>query len=997
MSNPLYPQQCGDFYEKQFDRRTFQEQVEILKKGDREWIGVDENGFYVLNLASKVVQLLKGLFGFTDHSNVYRINSELLKFLSYSHSKGYTHEVDMQSLKTGLLLNKQICHEAIIAIDQICSKEADLVKIREIALGYHANRRSELRPHFWHRVFSSATISQDQLHYFGDSYLELAAHAAEKRSDGSRDLNRAYYYLEQARNLSNFDAKFVKKLGDRIVKVLAIACDESLHYNKIQLQKSLKLLVEKYLQQHPSQFHEIKALLQEGLRFFDEKNPNNSCEEFEIFCLSMGLKHGDLSFVKPYLSGFQKKYCENLPVLEMFVELYRHNNMNDSVKKLYQATCQQFMTINHLSPSAKKIAEMHYLLATEFPSYDKETIDHLKAAHKLDPHNEKYKRKLYEDLLAIGLRSFESVRSNYYLQAYHLYPKEYAPYLVQLFDLLLRQSSDDKIIPFFYSLKDHDFIDQVLDGYSSSEESDLAWHLHTRGFSKERNLLKQDLQLQLTSPSSIKNGKEAFSALKKRLNIALQLFDDFNIQNPNFEKRCLAIYLENKNSLKQEDRSILNAYLPLWKQNHRQETTTLSQIAEVYWISDQKKEALEIYTEICKSTTDPHSSFTSDLAKMHYRLGKSLSPDKSYVAKPQEVLERLQKAYELNPNESSYRLALYAALVDVGNYEGSKDRFLTFEKYDIKKQIECYASAYKLHPKKFAPYINTLIKLYLKQEETIQLADLYLQLKKNALDDQLQLDAQEEYKLGLALESKGMLDDALGLFEKAFSKKGQLEVAERYLAVLMKIFAAQAQKAGSDISALEEPCMNTLKRINQLPSTSLKKLKKSSELMLALIPYYEKCMDYYIEKSDFAASKKLYLGILEKLQKSLKELAPTFFAKIYFQLSLHYRRDKESRELILNCFKEAIQLDPENPYYHREITSYDDPERADSHVKNCINCFKNETKCPSATLEEKYSNWYTIDYEFWCIDRNKFTTRQLTGKEPTLEKTMQEIEQAIQK
>lgn len=238
----------GDYYDKKFSKAEYKHQLEILlSKKDKQYISVDDHEFKVVGIAGRIFQIVKSLFGLTDHTHMTKVNSEILKFLHYGQTQGYmTDNMILESVKKlkdhlktskNLIVNKAIQKVAgqIIKAQQNPKKTPSqrLEKMRGVLLDYHKKFQDKLQPSFIRCLFSHVVsfpmVPKNEVQYFGETYLQLASRAMlsneHKLTSPCNEAISYEYYIssilqnfQAALDLKNPNQDFQNKLGDLYLK-----------------------------------------------------------------------------------------------------------------------------------------------------------------------------------------------------------------------------------------------------------------------------------------------------------------------------------------------------------------------------------------------------------------------------------------------------------------------------------------------------------------------------------------------------------------------------------------------------------------------------------------------------------------------------------------------------------------------------------------------------------------------------------------------------------
>ena len=151
----IYLNMRGDYYNRSFSPEEYKRQLELITKKTSGYLYAGKKGFKVVGLAAKVWQVVRSWFGLTNHTNIYRVNSQLLKFLYYGQTHGFLENEEILNLVAKLKKSqkgKGIGNTVHQVAEQLW-KKGDLHQVHLIITQYHGTHSSKLKPSWGLRLF----------------------------------------------------------------------------------------------------------------------------------------------------------------------------------------------------------------------------------------------------------------------------------------------------------------------------------------------------------------------------------------------------------------------------------------------------------------------------------------------------------------------------------------------------------------------------------------------------------------------------------------------------------------------------------------------------------------------------------------------------------------------------------------------------------------------------------------------------------------------------
>jgi len=205
MSKDIYLDSVPDYYNKSIESED-DILKQILNKPDsdqvycwqREYYNIGPKGIELVGLVQKILQAIKGFFGFTQWTSITRVNLEMMKRFEEGLNRGILTEAGVKSLIAKL---KDPDH--VTVKDYLGKKTAD--ERRQHIMMYFREHRNDLNACCWYR--SCGDLDSGEIKSYGDTLFTLANDARTRYQYAE-----AFEHLKKIEALKSSDPAFEKKL-----------------------------------------------------------------------------------------------------------------------------------------------------------------------------------------------------------------------------------------------------------------------------------------------------------------------------------------------------------------------------------------------------------------------------------------------------------------------------------------------------------------------------------------------------------------------------------------------------------------------------------------------------------------------------------------------------------------------------------------------------------------------------------------------------------------
>lgn len=665
---------CGDVYNKEFTKNEYLQQIQVVRSINQNRIAIGDNGFRVLSLIGKIFQVIKGFFGFNNESNVYLINSEILKLLQYGEMHGYNDANLLNDLAVSLAHREEI-HQKVkegIATLQTKGQNPNYFKtFRHDIMAYHVRHRYELTS-FWHNAFSMPTIPVRDAPAFGSTYLQLGDYYAE-------DIDEAYSYLKKAKDLYNMDIAFQYELAGSFTSFAHSDRLSDAKKRDVQLQA---VNIFQFLQTVQQPYNRIKST------FDILKNSPAYSPEFIKQCISIHRNYQKLDDIKNKLNEWGRAFPNdndlNMHVADALWDISVQSNQNFMQSVSCYESLRLKIDINALGSLEKKaVARMYYRMAVyeTTPGYFSfikslnfpKAIADLEMAIQLDDSLETYKKALYDIYIKLAGEEGEKTRFTYdktkhieYLtKAYKLLPDTYGDNINTLIHLLLEEN-DVNALKIYLATQKSSYAKSIT--LEAEDLLLLSQELLSKGDTMEAHrLFEKASELSKLSLQKDKSFQLFIDIINKKIENACQ--------HPPEKRRPLLVKLQKQ----------LKEKLELFPFNQEAINKKANLIEKMFCLEDLKgaedfrdnqkhEEAYKAYKNIIEK-------YASSLKQSDPRLLARISFDMALVCRElghnNDEHKYYKMAHENNPKNPYYSLRL--------SFCASQNQYLM-------KTIECFAS-----------------------------------------------------------------------------------------------------------------------------------------------------------------------------------------------------------------------------------------------------------------------------------------------------------------
>lgn len=589
---------CGDYYEKEFTQEQYNDQMNILRSSDNNWIAVDDKGFRVISLIEKVFHVIKSFFGFHSESNAYLINSEILKLLYYGETKGYNSPPALEEWVRSMAAKPHFHVEVTDILNLLLQKAENAAYLKEMErmlLKFHSGNGASMSP-FWYSLFVDPTIPVDANSEFGSTYLYLAREAMNHPEEP--DFVAAYNHTLSATQIPNPSVKFQMAVATTLVKLIE-KCNSVLILKRAQM--DLLTISDNLIKNQNKTYDDLAGYIRMALK------TNCSTEKFVVKCLNLHLREKQVAVLSNYLETWRELYSENDITESKIADAYWMLDQKKEAATIYQKIVDS--RNSHLPD--RTLSEMHYrifeyknspgyfsfltsLFSTFFNSDYNNKIALLEQAIRLNPDSLHYKETLYALCLNAGeqesaktrLKYDQKLHIHYLLTAYDQFPNRAGPHIETLIHLLLDSKDVTRVLKIFdetRSLPSFDLLtnsDYFLIAKEYLKNSDLSKSLIyiEKIISPENSLEDQEHYLNLfkeimqkkINAADTKEKLQKLALYDKIIDILLRNKKSYN-PLPELEieklllhvsKPCLEFYMEQAALLvdEEKDKEALAAY-----------------------------------------------------------------------------------------------------------------------------------------------------------------------------------------------------------------------------------------------------------------------------------------------------------------------------------------------------------------------------------------------------------------------------------------------------
>lgn len=756
-----YPKSWGDHYQSQLDL--------ILNCHNNTYLALTpQHTFIRISLIRRIIEAVKGLFGFHTYADSTKVNSELLKFLYY----GATHDQISQQRITSLYVNSRPNSQTYLSnmyvqnviwdlfyhrsSSNVAEGQELLRKMRVQLIDYHAMYSNSLRPAFWSRMTSKQELPilpDDVL--FGDTLLDLAAlhlDAAEPKVSETLEL------ILKAHELQNLDSIFQEKIFSKLKSFLDRY--STIYQSKIESQKNrirttlLQLANNAFVNQETNKTKEILKYLDE--LYHDDQTRQAVGESF--------LEKNLLSEAQPYLELLAQVHANNATMLEKIGDAHWHLRNYVSAVDIYKKAIFLHKRDLHTNPSVygDRIATLSFNIGLAYknpceglnsPIATSEAIQYFSVVyeHYRNGRNHTMHEK---NLYAVYLKQWKQNPTNFEER----FGEQHAKFLVGCSGSALRDLEPQEV---------NDSKAMLL----ACIESALKNHRPERA-----------LEYLSGGHSLLGNNSGAISTI-------LRLFQENNALNS------------------------LEPYLERWNRTHHTNPIIKEVIAKIYWGLNNKSRALELYEEAIPQL---EALINGNDADIKPRCQELLYAIRVLISEHLLTLPEASIPYDRVVRHLTGAIAfrstptlvenLYRAYLGLGNYEESKGFT-----YNVDRAIEYFSKAYATIPRN-DPYLQRLFVIYIDQNKKREVVDLYLNIRRQSWANIFALPPNTYFRLASFIKEiyPAQTDEILHCLTQAYqadrtnvSFKGELCKLLQTLAMQKMDQAALTQNEDEKMRLLE--------------------------------------------------------------------------------------------------------------------------------------------------------------------------------------------------
>lgn len=407
MTTYLYPSSCGDYYSTNWDKTTYQNQLNFLIEGKgNEFLALQDDRIIAVSLPRKIFEWAKGKFGFEDATNNKKVCSHLLKFIYYGEAQGFIDTQKARNLKDSRLIAlssssfpqlRKLVHDIFEKHMKTPLSHQPLKEMQATVLEFHRMHSDDLRPCYWNRRNHPPRLEANRLIEFGDVSLELSIKALEQQNP---DIYAAWSYLQRAHAVHNYSTSFQDKLWKAITEFLEdFKLDQALHGQQQKIQNVLLSLFSIALQNHD---------LEKGKKYasYIFENYSNSLE-VELAIGEIYLKNNHFKETEPYLNKLAQFYHNRPDKLELIGKVYTSLNRHPEAIECYKnaVTVLKTQLDNYSNAFKNQAGPLYYTIGLAYlnnlEGLPKENntlvaIEYLEKAFQCDQGKQSYQNKLGE-------------------------------------------------------------------------------------------------------------------------------------------------------------------------------------------------------------------------------------------------------------------------------------------------------------------------------------------------------------------------------------------------------------------------------------------------------------------------------------------------------------------------------------------------------------------------------------------------------------------------
>lgn len=918
MSIKLYPESCGDYYPKHWDKENYHKQLNtILNRVDGESLAVSDHTFIPVSLIWKIVESVKSLFGFTDRTDKIRVNAELLKFLCRGEELGYIDNRIVEKLNKNRVSYPTNLTDATVQrlIAQISARhlsrgqgesETHLKTIHATIIDYHRENASDLRPSFWCRFIKSPTLSPERLIDFGDSHLELARQALDARPP---EYSIALENLLRAHDAHNSTQQFQQKLWIHLKEFLE-------KYKSTQAAIQQQTVIQNIIISISSIAlkHNEKDKAVGYLNYLMETYPvddNLRCRIGECY-----LKHDYYEKAEPFLPLIRNTHISDPEMQDKIGNMYFKQDKISEAQEAYKTALELYR--KNKPVLSQKLADIASKLG-KINLEKMEGIDLAKASENAI--------KYYSEAVQFNISQIEyqECLSKAYIQRWEESPANFEEQYGELWRSFITSCE-------YQVREDHAIIIKKM--FTFCADKALA--------GQKRNIAQE------------------------YLSNALKIFD--------FDQDYVCDTLQ-----KCAENNFVDDILPLlepWKKQFSNNPLMKEQIGNVYWAKGDKKKAVDHYQE-ATALFESKKNATQNEGDIQYysehisNLTTKVGSYRLSVSEYDKAIEQLEKSVKNNPRKTK---ELFDAYLKAAEVEGSKSIFT----YSLQKHIQLLKKAYETIPQN-GEYLNKLLELYIKNNKVEDAVNLFLDMQNQSWISEFTLKGVYVLKIVVKLRELDSKSHALLLLktlEKAYAAdprnnkiKEELYL-QRFLLSQEKAKEAIALEADSDkkIPLFEESIALLLKNIEDgfegIPDKIQLHQESISNLYALLAEIYIRHvqLDRNLTVADrvahFASHKADIEKALECYDKAIEQTKAD--ASLHFEKGLILENYDIKPQDAIKEYLLAVQLNNKNPFYNKCLAlSYT------AYNFDYVNQAKYEANVPEEIREE-----FNKSYEHW--KRNLF-------------------------